>query len=441
MKTEATSIKYQNTSPELGSAQNLNHSDYWSLLPEVAGPDYEQVAQTNFTELTVLQTALQRARGTSFKGGHLSRSEVASEWYYKLGTHNSLHGARDDLLTAARLVCSAKGSEPIKTADLLGKLKEDDPGIKVSDKLLAMQMIIDAVRDPSPSRGEGTNVTATDLTLLNVVKEGADKITSRLHRHAGAKVSRGERLDDSQKRELSDAFKFYSEARFMRLNRIPDEQLAVDLKRRQEKLLPSSGNPTQSPQDKIIQSMEGTGDLRAYILLNEVAQQTGRLQSFVEPYLTNGDLTEHYFSLLMRHAALTTEDDARTTISATTARQDCPHDGMRPGGRLPRLSHDTLIERPDGTTYFVQLKAKTSDQPENYHRGIVEIDLYGTTRSMNDVEIRQEARTGLRQLHEAATEVVTGKLYEGSFSMLEKHVRTINDKLLSHEDKRKSRHR
>lgn len=433
---------YEDATSKLDSAVNLHHSNYWGWIPDLLGSDYADAAHRNNVQLEVLQTALREERGAVVNGRTLGRSRTASEFYHKLGTHNSLYGARGDLMLAARSVCSSDEAAPLTATEVIDKLRGDDSGIPDRTKLLAMQMLIDVVRDPSPNTSEVSDATATPLILLRVVKEGSDKVASRLTHQAMAKKKMDKELTTAERQTLSQAIRFNSEARFMYLQRIPDKQWEVDLGRMQGKILKSQeksgsrsgGSARLSPQEQRIKSMNGIEDLKTYVFLNETARQVEELEE-VAFCMDNGSLTEQYFNLLMRHTLLTTEDDTQTIISATTARQDCPHDGLTPEGKLPRLSHDTVVESPNGKTLFIQLKA--GGKPANYHSGVTVIDIYNSDSNMDmsNLKIHQEAIAGLHQLRGALEEAITGTFYDGDLSVLEKHIKTTKDKLSIFEKK------
>ncbi len=413
----------------LANSSNTSHENYWETLPDAAGPEYAEISRQNQHELAALQAALRVGEAYAGPGRLLPPSQVAAEWYKKLGTHNSLYGAREDLLLATRTVCSPdSGRDPRSLAETTAMIREDDLSVVDANKLLAMQMLLDANRDPSPSNDPMMSVEALNLTNTSAVGKGSELMVTRLMSKA-----EGTGLRKEEQAALHDALKLLFEARFLVRESATDTKLnqgfqdislqkmeALDARKR-------IGVEELSEVERRYQYVDSAEEFKEHILLEETRAQIHQLK-LVGRFLTNGQFTEHYCNLLLRHSILT-DSNRDVRIASTTARQDAPHDGIFKDDELGRLSHDTTISgyRPNETMY-VQLKAGNSDA--NYHRDIVRIDPFAREdgQVMTNTQIRQEAELGLDQLGGALAEYLGGT-YKGDFNVIEAHIGRIKKKL------------
>jgi hypothetical protein len=405
---------------------NLTTEAYWQNLPEFAGEEYGGTATKNQWELDQLHAGMTGEKPV-VRGNHkYSGAECAEDWYLKLGTHNSLYGLRDDLVLAARLVYFDSDREYAPSASELriALAGEKHPHVKPQAELLACQMLLDSTKDPSPSKPD-KDQAAEDRITLQVIKKSTDRIIRE------QMSKNGDSLDSENQRLLSDAIKFNFESRFQLLAREPEAnwkarwdvlaQRAHD--ERNNRL--AAGSKVKGPNELALERASDPGELKKMAFLQEALHQASELNKHAK-YLTNGELTEHYFNLLLRHTVLS--KDGFATVSSTTARQDQPHDGIYRDSSTGRLSHDAVVEdATTGKTLYIQLKAGKEDG--GYHPEIVVLNPFDAE---DNKTVRQEALQGLRELRGALAELVTGQFYEGSVSTLELHEGKIKTALQQH---------
>jgi hypothetical protein len=397
------------------AAGNLTTDAYWRNLPEFAGEEYGKIASNNKHQVEQLHAGMTGEKPL-VRGNHTySGAEAAEDWYLKLGTHNSLYGLRDDLVLAARLVYFNSDREYAPSASELriALAGEKQPTVKPQEELLACQMLLDSTKDPSPSK-PGKDQAAEDRITLQVVKKSTDRIMRE------QLPKSGDSLDSENQRLLSDAIKFNFESRFQLLAREPEanwksrwDVLAQRAHDERTKRL-AAGSKNKGPNELALERASDPDELKKMAFLQEALHQAAELDKHAK-YLTNGELTEHYFNLLLRHTVLSKDEFA--TVSSTTVRQDQPHDGIYRDSSTGRLSHDAVVEdATTGKTLYIQLKAGKED--EGYHPEIVVLNPF---EAQDNKTVRQEALRGLRELRGALAELVTGQFYEGSVSTLELH--------------------
>lgn len=429
-------LQTPNTPVGLDGLANLSHEHFWQELPTRAGAEYAGIAEANQVDVIGLTHALHSGGSYELRGRNITGSKLAEEWYARLGAQNSLYGAREDLTLAARTICTPEGSEqPFSVAELIQRLGEDDESIPDAQKVLAVQMLLDATRDPSPAIDPMADVEATNSIYNATVKTATSRIVSRLLGEAKELRSTGQRLSREEKDVLSTALKFNFESRFVELEGRTDAAIAQQFEKvfarlttaREERL--RAGREKITPTEKRYNGVQSPEDLRQHDLVRETVQQIDELAQ-VSEFIPNGAFAELYFNLLFRHSNLTDRD---IKISMATARQDHPHDRLYREHPLGRLSHDATIQghRPH-ETLFVQVKAGGTYSGDNYHPDILVIDPLVAERgqSISTREARQELTEGLKQLREAMFGYLgIGGQYSGGFDVLERHIENVKSQI------------
>lgn len=427
----------------LDSQSNLYHDQYWEVQPGIAGSEYEDHATHNARQLAALSEAMY-GRGQYRRNGRpLTGAEAAREWYLKLGTHNSLHGARSDLERAAGLIISPESNQPLSIVEATHKLTDDDPSIRDDAKVLAVQMLIDAARDPSADTDGGV-AEAKNRFYIQTAKKATTAMLARMTRIAERQY-RADRLTPETRRRLSDTLKFKFEAEYMQKSARSEEAWNTDFRQLMSKIADErdkrKGKAGLGPVERKHQYIESPEELRQAAFL-EVAHRQVRELREISHLFTNGELVEHYVNLLVRHTILS--KDADIEIASATARQDQPHDGILVDGPLSRLSHDIVITNPDDNTrLFVQIKAE--NEAKGYHSEITMLDNIFKSDEIRAVKanpkldedtkkrrinaiVRKQTEAGLAQLQGALADWL-GEPYEGRFDILEQHAQKIKEAL------------
>ena len=416
--------KRPDLNPDIGpldTSRNLSHDKYWETFSDLAGEKYTGHAHHNSRKLSALRSAMYGEQNYKKGKNTLTRAECAQEWYYSLGTHNSLKGANQDLWFAAQALMSS-GDELLTPADMLVEL-QNQGGDQDTDanKLLAVQMLIDATKDPT-----GRD-PVEDTALIVALKESTARIV-KSYAHL-AELSKGN-ITDEEKRILSDGLKFNFELRTMYIERTDDsvwEAKLLDLQRRaleDRNKRQGDRNSVPTKTEMVAQEYTTPEELKQYLLLWEGLSQVLEIRK-LEKYLANGYLTEHYFIQLMRHVVLS-KGASDVGVSSATARQDMPHDGIFNGSMLRKTSYDASVTgyRPNETLY-VQLKAGMGNDTD-YHEGVRVINPFG---EKTNAEVRLEAIEGIAQLQGALGELVNFDPYAGNFQTLEEHVYRVKEGL------------
>jgi hypothetical protein len=405
---------------------NLVSDSYWQTVPEFAGSEYRDVVQQNQQNVQQFHDVM-IGRGTrKWDGEEMTPAHGAVEWYYTLGTHNSLYGARDDLIRGAATIglrlTRAEASQD-HNQDFLMRVNRDEKFLAHQPEraTLAAQMLIDAVHDPK-TYGTAERDLSFRLGLLDTARRLASRVQGSL-----LETAKHDHMTPENQAAYSDALKFDMEARFMRLSILPDSEWQARYVKLQQQAVAEG---PKSRAAKFLERVSDSTELRDHAMLSESLKQVGEVRQAAK-YFTNGELNEHYFNLLLRHLVLS--KDAYAVVSSATDRQDKPHDKLKPRG-LPTLSHDAIVrEYQPNRTLYVQLKAGAGAEAKaegHYHPDIVIVNPFGELE--DGAPIRADAEKGLTELAGALQELVTFTPYHGKTTTLERHVATVKQAFKQH---------
>ncbi len=392
--------------------RDRRYSQYWCDFSRLAGSAGDEAEQgwRNFRDQRKLEQALYEPKPVQLGRKTIEAVDIAEEWYLRQGSLNHMNGAErplatcfvrlwdaargnktpiDDINIAFRQasieIYSAKGNSDGVPSELIRLMAGDSE--KAHKAVLAGNVMLDFVRSTPPEKRDNSHLLYLGLVEL-------------LNAELATGLSDMSNLSSEQKRVMSDALKFKYEARFEALT-------------------------TQWQMSKID---DETYQARFNLYLGAQADEIHKTASKNGDGLTNGDLNEHYFALLLKYGVTGWKDETRFIVQAATRRQDEPHDGFAPR-RLPVFSFDAMVrdvsaEIPD---QFVQLKAGLTGSGNNYAEGITEI---------NDIiidgdggYIRSQILTGITQLRGLLRELNTGQHYAGSTDVVTDHIRAIERRM------------
>lgn len=201
-----------------------------------------------------------------------------------------------------------------------------------------------------------------------------------------------------KERQLSDALRNMAEAEIVEFDTKPEWH-----------------NVSDEDKDKVEERK-----LEEYFKL--IRHQLKRLDS-LKGLMRNGDLSEHYFLLLVRYNTASTADQI-VPIESSLDRQDRPMDGLYDRNKF---SYDALIRYNDShKLQYVQLKAGREPEVGEYNEGITVINPFGNTTNK---DVRQQINIGINQLGGLLNELIDNVQYEGSTETVEQHLGRISDKL------------
>jgi hypothetical protein len=404
--TETLTNTFTEPVPSTGEVLTLiegSYDTYWKRFAELSDGDGKLEAESNQAKQEALTIRLYDP--TKRTGNRLVDSlpsaDLAEEWYLGMGSLNKLTGSSATMMIAAATLWERPRKVQTPDHSMSSRFVTEVGSIRlgqipermrraVSDKAalahinLAGQVMLDIARIPEQEHIAGRMLAADISYQIN------SGLTSLL-------LERSE-LNSVQSRVLSDALKTKYDAKFeiLSLKNIKGELSGEDYEASYAQVLAEQVQDTLKTANKLI----------------------------------NGDLHEHYSVALMRYALNTWQGQYRYGVRSTTRRQDEPHDGFSLK-HLPRFSYDVQVGDISGASEDMLIQLKTNDEIEGtlpYAEGVVVLDDI-LAQGATNVEVRQEVMTGLTQMQGLIREVITGKFYEGSDTVIKQHVAMIREAL------------
>jgi hypothetical protein len=389
--------------------RDKRYDTYWKVFEQSAEDESEaRKARFNHTELRRLEPLLDNPKPVRLGREIINRNEVAEEWYLRLGSFNHLNDAETPLLKAfVRMFEEAKRKKNFVPKDGLDnefksiateilssrpnrngannpseliRSMSDEP-VRAHSAIMASNALLDLVRSTSPEdRNSGLKV------YLSMVEQINSELLSGLESD--------EFKDDSQKQIQSDALKYKYEARY--------EMSAT---------LWKTGEITEDQYEKHFN-----------LLLAKQLAETLKASS----EMTNGDLLEHYFGMLLKYGITASGDENRFLVQAATKRQDQPHD--RFNRESESFAIDAVVKDLEGEVPDKFIQLKVSDRwKRRYADGIIVINdiLSKASHEYSHREIQES----MQQIRGLVQELITGKQYEGRTDLVEDHLRVVDSRL------------
>lgn len=389
----------------------MPYQDYWQEFASLCSP-YDQTkyqAEYNAHKLNGLsRRMIDRQPSGDAQTDSWSLVKVAKAWYSTLGSLNPLNGADPDLGLAASIILAGNSqAEQHTNQQLIGSslveilsdhenrvanyVNADDQ--KLVDLSIVGQILLDQVKSTRTSNEHAWNlVSGFNDTIVSVLIEKA-KSTG---------------LSPDNKRVLSDCLKAKHAA-----------QLGAFIQ------MECSGGSIDS-----VDSRAEASNKYLDIFMKQIKELEDR-----QNYMTNGDVNEHYFILLLNYALNISNETIKYAVYPATRRQDQPSDGFA-RNNLPRYSIDAIIEDLDATPLeYVQLKVSNDLNCQlEYAPGIKLIDNMLSevaNPKQRGYTQRQEMLKGLRQMKGLVGELIDHRIYEGSSAVFDNHLAAIKQGLQS----------